>query len=143
MTTIRRFVYAALLAFTALNLAPSLASAQEARGKFTLTHDVHFGSTKVSAGDYAFSFDLDAPTRMLRLSKLDGARAGYLLLVPATGDAKSTDLSRLVLEVTPDGSYVSAMQLPAVGMTLEFIVPPHATEKQIAKTVTTAAATGQ
>jgi hypothetical protein len=35
------------------------------------------------------------------------------------------------------------MQLPAVGMTLEFIVPPHATEKQIAKTVTTAAATGQ
>jgi hypothetical protein len=143
MTSIRKFAYAALLAFTTLTLSPSLASAQEARGKFTLTHDVHFGSTKVSAGDYAFSFDLDAPTHMLRLSKLDGARAGYLLLVPATGDAKSTDLSRLVLEVTADGSYVSAMQLPAVGMTLEFIVPPHAAGKQIAKAATTAAATGQ
>ena len=143
MTAIHRFAYAALLAFTTLTLAPSLASAQEARGKFTLTHDVHFGSTKVSAGDYVFSFDPDTPTRMLRLSKLNGARAGYLFLVPATGDAKSTDLSRLLLEVTPDGSYVTEMQLPAVGMTLEFMVPPHATEKQMAKATTTATASGQ
>jgi uncharacterized membrane protein len=80
---------------------------------------------------------------MLRLSKLSGTRAGYLLMVPSTGDAKSTDLSRLVLEVTPDGSYVTAMQLPAVGITLQFMVPPHATEKQIAKAATTAAASGQ
>jgi hypothetical protein len=143
MTSIRNFAYAALLAFTTLNLAPSLASAQEARGKFTLTHDVHFGSTKVPAGEYAFSFDPDTPSRMLRLSKLSGTRAGYLLMVPSTGDAKSTDLSRLVLEVTPDGSYVTAMQLPAVGITLQFMVPPHATEKQIAKAATTAAASGQ
>ena len=143
MTAIHRFAYAALLAFTTLNLAPSRASAQEARGKFTLTHDVHFGSTKVSAGDYAFSFDPDTPARMLRLSKLNGARAGYLLLVPVTGDAKSTDLCRLLLEVTPDGSYVTEMQLPAVGMTLEFMVPSHATEKQMAKATTMAAASGQ
>jgi hypothetical protein len=143
MSLIRKFAYASLLALTTFNFAPSLASAQEARGKFTLTHDVHFGTTKVPAGEYAFTFDPETPTRMLRLSKLSGARAGYLLLVPATGDAKSTDLSRLVLEVTPDGSYVTAMQLPALGMTLEFMVPPHAAERQMAKVSTTAAASGQ
>lgn len=143
MTSIRNFAYATLLALTTLNFAPSLASAQQARGKFTLTHDVHFGTTKVPAGEYAFSFDPDTPSRMLRLTKLSGGRAGYLLLVPATGDAKSTDLSRLVLEVTPDGSYVTTMQLPAVGITLEFMVPPHATERQMAKATTSAMASGQ
>jgi len=143
MTSIRRFAYATLLAFTSLNFAPSLASAQEARGKFTLTHDVHFGGVKVSAGEYAFSFDPDTPSRMLRLSKLSGARDGYLLMVPSAEDAKSTDLSRLLLEVTPDGSYVSAMQLPDVGMTLRFTVPSHASEKQIAKAATTGAASAQ
>ena len=61
MTSIRKFAYATLLAFTTLNFAPSLASAQEARGKFTLTHDVYFGSIKVSAGEYEFSFDPDTP----------------------------------------------------------------------------------
>jgi hypothetical protein len=35
------------------------------------------------------------------------------------------------------------MQLPELGITLEFIVPPHATEKQMAKATTTAAALGQ
>lgn len=143
MTSIRNFAYAALLAFTTLNFAASLASAQEARGKFTLRHDVHFGSVKVSAGEYEFSFDPDTPVRMLRLSKLSGARAGYLLMVPSTEHAKSTDLSRLVLQVTPDGSYVSAMQLPDLGMTLNFTVPSHAGEKQIAKAATMAAASGQ
>ena len=143
MTSIRRFAYATLLAFTALNFAPSLASAQEARGKFTLTHEVHFGSTKVPAGEYEFSFDPDVPARMLRLSKLSGVRAGYLLMVPSTEDAKSSDLSRLLLEATPDGSYVSAMQLPDLGMTLRFTVPSHASEKQIAKAATTESASGQ
>jgi len=143
MTSIRKFAYATLLALTTLSFVPSLASAQEARGKFTLAHDVHFGTTKVPAGEYAFSFDPDTPSRMLRLTKLDGVRAGYLLLVASTGDAKSTDLSRLVLEVTPDGSYATAMQLSELGMTLEFIVPAHTTEKQMAKATTTAAALGQ
>jgi len=143
MTSIRRFAYATLLAFTTLSFAPSLASAQEARGKFTLTHDVHFGSVKVSAGEYEFSFDPDTPSRVLRLSKLNGVRAGYLLMVPSTEDAKSSDLSRLLLKATPDGSYVSAMQLPDLGMTLRFTAPSHASEKQIAKATTTAAATGQ
>jgi hypothetical protein len=144
MTSIRNFAYATLLAFTTLNFLPSLASAQEsAHGKFTLTHEVHFGKTKVAAGEYEFSFDPDATSRMLSLSKLSGTRAGYLLMVPSTEDAKPSDLSRLILESTPDGSYVSSMQLPEFGMTLHFNVPSHVTERQIAKAATAATALGQ
>lgn len=144
MKTIRNYVYAAILAASALNFAPALASAQApAHGKFTLTHEVHWGNIKLAAGDYEFSFDPDSGSHMLTLSKVSGTPAGYLLLVPDTENAKPSDLSRLVLEATPDGSYVSAMQLPEFGMTLRFTVPSHTTERQIAKAGTSATASGQ
>jgi hypothetical protein len=139
MTTIRKFAYAALLAVTSLNLAPTLASAQEkARGKFTLTHDVRWQNALVPAGEYRFSLDSDGVSGVLTLSKLSGARTGFLLMVHDTDEAKPSDRSRLVLEATPEGSYVSAMQLPDFGITLNFTVPPPTAEKIAA---TTAAAT--
>ena len=146
MKTIRNYVYAAILAATALNFAPTLASAQEpAHGKFTLTHDVRWGIAKLPAGEYAFSFDPTSGSRMLTLSKLTGARTGYMVLVPDTDDSKPSDVSRLVLEATPEGTYVSAMQLPEFGMTLRFTVPLHATiaERQVAKAGTLAVASVQ
>ena len=144
MTSIGRFAYATLLAFAVLNFAPSLASAQEsAHGKFTLTREVQFGNARVPAGDYEFSFDPDTTSHMLSLNKMSGAPAGYLVLVPSTDDVKPTALSRLVLEITPKGTYVSSMQLPEFGMTLNFNVPSHPAERQIAKAATTAAGSGQ
>lgn len=144
MKTTRNYVYAALLAASALTFTPSVASAQEsARGKFTLTHEAHLGNATLAAGDYAFSFDPDNGTRMLSISKLSGARTGYMVLVSDTEDSKPSDQSRLILEATPDGSYVSAMQLPEFGMTLRFTVPSHTTERQIAKAGTSTMASGQ
>jgi hypothetical protein len=140
MTSIRNFAYAALLAAATLNLAPTLASAQEpVHGKFTITHDVHWGKATLAAGDYSFSFNRAAISPVLNLTKLSGNPAGYMMLVPMTDESKSTDASRLVLEDTPEGSFVSALQLPEFGMTLHFSVPK-AAEKQIAKAGTLTAA---
>ena len=140
MKTIRNYVYATILAAAALNFAPTPASAQEpAHGKFTLTHEVYWGTAKLPAGDYEFSFDPDGGSRMLTLSKISGVRTGYMVLVPDTGDAKASDKSLLVLAATPEGSYVSAMHLPDFGMTLNFSVPVHA-GKPIVRTATIAAA---
>ncbi|HEY3972238.1 MAG TPA: hypothetical protein VGM18_04490 [Candidatus Sulfotelmatobacter sp.] len=144
MNTIRKFAYAALLAATTVNFAPTPASAQEpAHGKFTLSHEVHWGTATLPAGDYEFSFDTNGISPVLNLSKISGSRTGFMMLVPITEDTKSTDLSRLLLEATPEGSYVSAMQLPEFGMTLRFPVPSRAMEKPIANAGTVAAATGQ
>jgi hypothetical protein len=143
MKAIRTYVYAAILAASALNFTPTSASAQEAaHGKFTLTHEVHWGSARVPAGDYEFSFDPDGGSRVLSLSKLNGTRAGYMLLVPDTDNTKPSNHNLLVLEATAGGSYVSAMQLPEFGMTLHFAVPSRVTEGQFAKAGTTAAAVG-
>jgi len=144
MKNLRNYIYAAILAASALNFSPTPASAQEAaRGKFTLTHDVHLGNAKLPAGDYEFSFDPDSGSRLLNLSKLSGHRTEFIVLVPDTEDAKPSDRSRLLLETTPDGTYVSAIQLPEFGMSLYFTVPSHTTERQIAKAAPTALERGQ
>ena len=143
MTTIRKFVYAALLAVTAMNFAPSLAAAQEpAHGKFTLKHNVNWGNAVVPAGDYQFSYDPYESKPVLTLSKLSGARTGFMLLVVATENSKPSDSNQLLLETTDDGSYVRAMELAQCGMTLHFSVRSHAL-KQMAKAVPPVATSGQ
>jgi hypothetical protein len=136
MTSIRRFAYAAVLAVTTLNFAPSLASAQEpAHGHFTLTHEVRWENARVPAGDYEFSY-VGSVAPVLSLTKTSGTRASFMFLVPVTDHSKPTDTSLLVLESTPAGRYVSAMQLPEFGMSLHFVVPGHAAERQIARAAT-------
>jgi len=139
MKSIRSYVYAATLAVAALYLVPGLALAQERpHGKFALAHEVHWGGATLPAGDYAFWYGPDNGSHTLTISKVSGVRASYMVLVPNTDDARSSDTNRLLLVATPGGSYVSSMQLPEFGMTLHFTVPSH-TEKQLARAGTTAA----
>jgi hypothetical protein len=132
-TSIRKLAFAALLAVTTLNFAPSLASAQEpAHGRFTLTHEVHWGNARVPAGEYEFSFDLDSVSPVLSLKKIRGERAGFIVLVATTEASTPSDSNRLVLETTAAGTFVKAMQLPEFGMTLDFTIP-HTAGRQIAR----------
>jgi len=143
MRSLSIYMYAALLAFTTLNFAPTTVSAQEsARGKFTLSHSVHWQNAVVPAGEYEFWFQSDG-ARVLWLNKLSGPRTSFMFLVSDEADSKPADVSRIVLQSTPAASYVSAMQLPEFGMTLRFTVPSSITEKQIAKAGTTPMASVQ
>jgi hypothetical protein len=144
-TTICRFAYAAVLVLTTLNFAPSLASGQDnARGHFTLTHEVRWDDVTVPAGEYRFSIDSNDAPRVMTLSSLDHARGSFFLLVRTAEEDKPTGMSRLVLSKTNNGvSWVNAMQLPEFGVTLYFAPPSARAEKQIAKAGTIAAAAGQ
>jgi hypothetical protein len=135
MTTILKFVYAALLAAAAMNFAPATAAAEEpAHGKFTLTHEVHWANAVIPAGEYSFSYDPYSTTPVLTLTKLSGARAGFMLLVPTADPSTGSDSNELVVETTAAGSYVTALELVECGMALHFAVPSH-TVKQMAKAV--------
>jgi len=133
MTSLRKFAFAALLAVTTMNFAPSMASAQEpARGKFTLMHDVRWDGVRVSAGEYEFSYEADRVTPTFNLTRISGRHERLILLVSATENCTLSEPNRLMLEPTADGSYVKAMQLPQFGMTLVFQVP-HSVGRQLAK----------
>jgi len=138
MSSIRRFVYAAALMLSALNFAPSLASAQDAAGTFTLNHAVRWQSALVPAGRYRFTVGASGPAEMLTLRKVDGSGAGFMLLVTESENSQPSDDSRLVVVTGHGGSFVSTMQLPASGLTLHFALPPEAHE--VAQAVATATA---
>lgn len=143
MTTIRDCAYAVLLAVTTLSFAPSVLAAEApAHGKFTLTHDVRWGNALVRAGAYEFSYDPYVKSPILTLTKVDGPRASYMLLVLNAEDSKAVDSNRLVLKTVAEGSYVSTMELAECGMTLHFTVPSHPV-RQMAKAVPTVASSGQ
>ena len=137
MKSIRKFVYAALLMLGTLNFAPSLASAQDAAGNFTLTHEVHWQSTIVPAGKYRFSTETRGPSEMLRLRNVSGSGTSFMLLVPNTETSQPTGLSQIVLITRSSGSYVSTMQLPESGLTLHFSVPSGT--REMAQSVSTSA----
>ena len=138
MKSIHKFVYATALFLSALNFAPSLASAQNAAGTFTLTHEVHWQNAIVPAGEYRFTMAADGPSELLTLSKISGKRTGFMLLVTEVEGSEPSDLSRLVVVPRASGSFVSAMQLPEIGVTLRFAVP---TETREVASITNSTAT--
>jgi hypothetical protein len=134
MFSIRKFVYAALLAAGTFSLAPALASAQEARGEFTLTHSVLWEKAVVPAGEYVFTFKAEGAMSVLTVTKLDSPHAGFMFLVNDTDVSQRVGTSKLVLRKMAAGTYVSAMTLADDGVTLHFTVPPPSTAKEIART---------
>jgi hypothetical protein len=137
MTSIRRFAYAAALTLSALSFAPSLASAQEAHGRFTLAHEVHWQNALVPAGEYEFSFKLSGPSELLFVRRFTGSGPGFMMLVNDTGEAKPSDLNQLVLVSREGKSFVSAMDLPEAGVTLHFVVPSETHQVALAGTAPT------
>jgi len=137
MKSIRKFAYAAALTLSAMTFAPSLASAQEAAGTFTLTHEVHWQNAIVPAGKYSFTVEASGPAEMLKLRQLSGREQGFMLIATEAGVAKPSDPSQLVVVSRPSGSFVRTMQLPVFGMTLHFAVP--AEGRVVAQAVSTAA----
>lgn len=136
MTTIRKFLYASLLALSALG-SPALISAQEmAHGEFVLPHEVHWQNALVPAGEYHFTFANNGVAGMFTLMKMNGGRAGFLFIVSDTDESVRSNINQIVLNATPQGSYVSEMELPEYGMTLHFTVPGKAARKELAKAAT-------
>jgi hypothetical protein len=135
MKSIRKYVYTAVLTVSALNFAPSLASAQEAAGSFTLDHEVHWQNAVVPAGKYRFTMGTQGPSELLMVRDVSGRGTGFMLLVTDTEVSHPSDVSRLTVVTRPSGSFVSSLQLPEFGMTLHFAVP--AETREVAKTVAT------
>jgi hypothetical protein len=138
MKSIRKYVYVAALVLSALNFSPSQASAQDAAGTFTLTHEVHWQNAIVPAGKYRFTIGSSGPTEMLTLRNVSGGGAGFMLLVTDTEDSKPSDVSELVMFARSTGSFVSKMQLPEFGVSLHFAVPEET--REMAQSVATSTA---
>jgi hypothetical protein len=123
MKTIRKFAYAAVLTLSACTFMPSPAHAQDDGGTFTLPHEVRWQNVIVPAGDYRFSLQPMGPSEMLKLSKISGAPASFMILVNDTSVADVSKTASLVIDSKMGQSYVSAMNLPQFEVALHFATP--------------------
>jgi hypothetical protein len=135
MKSIRKFAYATLLTLSALNFAPSLASAQEKAGHFTLPHEVSWQNAVVPAGDYRFTLQPMGPSKLLTLTKTGGKPAAFMLLASAIEEPSGSEAGRLVIQSKFGKSYVSAMDLPEFEVALYFAAPaaPANSGKEVAE----------
>jgi len=123
MRSIRKFAYAAVLIASMFTIQPTLASAEDAHGVFTLTHEVHWQNRVLRPGDYAFTLSNSGRPTFLTLRGLNGTGTDAVVLVMDYEPSSPDDSTRLVL-VSRDGeSFVSAMDLPDFDMSLRFDVP--------------------
>lgn len=133
MRSIRKFAYAAALIATIFCVQPTLATAEDARGKFTLTHEVRWQKYVLSPGDYSFSVRSLGGSEYLMLRGRNGTGTDATLIANDVEIPKVDDVSRLVLVSREGQSFVSSMELPEYDMALHFAVPAAAPPEKAAK----------
>jgi hypothetical protein len=106
------------------------AFSQNARGVFTLNHEVQWQSQVVPAGDYTFSVEMRGSVDIMTLRNADGAGSAFMLLVndvdsisPAAKGAFKDGKLILASQSQSGRRYVSSMEVPSIGMVLHFAVP--------------------
>jgi hypothetical protein len=130
MTKIRKYVYAAVLAFSAINFSPSLAAAQDEGGSFSLPHEVQWQNVAVPAGDYKFSLEQMGPTEVLTIRKVSGTPVSFMLVVNDADElADASGPASLILKEDSGKSYVSSMKLPQFDLILRFTAPQGAVKE--------------
>ncbi len=137
MNGIRKYVYAAVLTLSALNFAPTPASAQDEGGSFTLPHEVHWQDAVVPAGDYRFTVEAVGPSELLRLRRISGAPASFMLMVNAADVMQGGEAAKLLIKSENGVRYVSLMSLPEFELSMHF-APPRG-QGEIAEVRTTSA----
>jgi hypothetical protein len=128
MKSIRTFAYAAALLLSIFAVQPTLAAADDARGSFTLSHDVRIQGVVLRPGDYTFSVRSMGPSQFLILRGTNGG-SDAMLLVNDVDSSTPKESSRLVLVSREGQSFASSLALPEYDMTLRFAVPNEAPSK--------------
>jgi len=132
MKSLRKLAFTAVLTLSALSLMAGAASAQSARGSFTLSHEVHWQNAVVPAGTYNFSLESKGPSELLTLRNISGSRGGFMILVNDVASSRFSDLNRLVVVSRGDKSFVRTLELPEFETVLRFTVPSEGAEKELA-----------
>jgi len=133
MRSICKFAYAAVLGLSMFTLQPTLAAAEDARGSFTLTHEVHWQKCVLGPGDYTFSIKSEGPSEFLMLRGINGTGTNAMMLVNDVESPKPEEVSARLTLVSRNGqSFVSTMALPEYDMTLHFTVPRERESREIA-----------
>lgn len=120
-----RFAKAAFAALTFTSLLAGSALAEDAAGKFVLTHPVRWGSAVLAPGEYTYKVEHKAQ-ELLLIRAASGA-PGFIVLCTSVSSVTPGAPNSLKLERMGDEWFVSSMSLPELDEELHF-QPPSRTE---------------
>jgi hypothetical protein len=132
MKSLRKLVSSAVLTVGVFGLLSSVASAQSARGSFTLSHEVHWQNAVVPAGTYHFSLESKGPSELLTLHNVSGGRESFMILARDVAPSRSSDNNRLVMVSRAGKSFVRTLELPEFETVLHFPVPAAGANEELA-----------
>jgi len=126
MKTIRKFMIPVGVLMIFFALAAATASAQglystHFRGTFTLPFEAQWGTMTLPAGDYTLSYGFlsASGTRLVSVTgKEEVSPRGWIIPVPG-GNTKATE-NYLVIVRNGDSGYVRALELAAIGESVQF-----------------------
>lgn len=121
-----------LAALYAVVMFSAVGDAETVSGKFKLTTETRWGRIALAPGEYNFTFDSDASSRIVRVQSPD---SGWSAMVMATAlsDAMAKHGSGLELSKSEVGPYVKKLSLGDLGLALEFSVPKPGREARLTK----------
>ena len=119
-----------ILAIGALAASASPAQAQSATGKFTLTHEARWGNVLLSPGVYSFALQSPSLPAAIMVGKTGEARIAIVLPAAVSTEKLSPGSTMLLTRTASGESFVSALYLGDLGLSLHYSAPrsPVATE---------------
>ena len=121
-----RFAKAAFAALTFAIFLSGSALAEDAAGKFVLTHSVRWGSAVLAPGEYTYK--LERKAQELLLIRAASGAPGFMVLCTSVSSTAPGTPNSLKLERMGDEWYVSSMSLPELDEELHFLPPAPRTE---------------
>ena len=121
---------AVILAIGALAASASPAQAQSATGKFTLTHDARWGNVLLTPGVYSFALQSPSLPAAIMVGKTGEARIAIVLPAAVSAERLSPGSTMVLTRTAAGESFVSALYLGDLGLSLHYSAPrsPVATE---------------
>jgi len=127
---LRTFLVVRTLVFAAgaLALSSGLAQAQSgAHGNFTLAKETHWLKSVLAPGHYEFSTSQSGMATVVTVRAMDG-KWGAMFLAQSISSNDFSDKDQLVLQVAGGESFVSALNLGDIGLSLHYAVPERSLE---------------
>ena len=120
------------------------AFSQNARGVFTLNHEVRWQNEIIPAGEYKFSVEMRGSVDTMTLRNASETGSAFMLLVnDADGIAPTVQGAfkdgKLILTSQSGHRYVSSMEVPSIGMVLHFSVPAEMNSRESSRSASAAA----
>lgn len=123
---------AVLFALCGTGLLSAHGNAETLRGTFKLSTEARWGMMVLAPGEYEFTYDSGASSRVVTVQSKDSRWSG-MVMAKALSGIEDKAVSRLQLADSGTGTYVKSLYISDFGVVLDFSPPKPGRELRLTK----------